>query len=58
MARNSFIYVNTDELVEFPRPISHKVVNIAGMGMEKSLEKRGQLDKVSSYEFVVKSRFF
>jgi hypothetical protein len=46
MARSSFFYVNTDELVDFPRPVSHKVVQIAGMGVKKSLEKRGKLEKV------------
>ncbi|KAI6184876.1 UDP-glucuronosyltransferase [Aphelenchoides bicaudatus] len=45
LAKSSFFYVNTDELVDFPRPISHKVVQIAGMGVKKALEKRGKLEK-------------
>jgi hypothetical protein len=45
-AESSYFYVNTDELVDFPRPISHKVIQIGGMGVRKSLAKRGKLEKV------------
>jgi hypothetical protein len=45
-AESSYFYVNTDELVDFPRPISHKVIQIGGMGVQKSLAKRGKLEKV------------
>lgn len=46
MAKSSYFFVNTDELVDFARPVSHKVVQIGGMGVKKVLEKRGKLEKV------------
>jgi hypothetical protein len=46
MARTSYIMVNTDEYNDFPRPISHKVVNIAGVGMRKAMSSQGQLEQV------------
>lgn len=48
MARSSYFYVNTDEMVDFPRPISHKVVQIAGMGVKKL--KQGELDEVGNVQ--------
>ncbi|CAD5213344.1 unnamed protein product [Bursaphelenchus xylophilus] len=36
IANSSFFWVNTDEFVDFPRPISHKYVNIGGFGMRKN----------------------
>lgn len=45
-AESSYFYVNTDELVDFPRPISHKVVQIGGMNVKKSLKTRGKMEKV------------
>jgi hypothetical protein len=45
-AESSYFYVNTDELVDFPRPISHKVIQIGGMGIQKSLAKRGKMERV------------
>uniref|UniRef100_A0A1I7RYM5 glucuronosyltransferase n=1 Tax=Bursaphelenchus xylophilus TaxID=6326 RepID=A0A1I7RYM5_BURXY len=37
MAEGGYIFINTDEFVDFPKPISHKVVNIGGIGMKKLL---------------------
>ncbi|CAD5209562.1 unnamed protein product [Bursaphelenchus okinawaensis] len=39
MAESGFIFINTDEYVDFPKPISHKIVNIGGIGMKKMLSK-------------------
>ncbi|CAD5209969.1 unnamed protein product [Bursaphelenchus okinawaensis] len=44
IANSSFIWVNTDEYVDFPRPISHKYVNIGGFGMKKALSKINALE--------------
>ncbi|KAI6221638.1 Glucuronosyltransferase [Aphelenchoides besseyi] len=41
----SFLMVNTDEFVEFPRPISHKIISIAGIDMAYTLKNRKGLDK-------------
>jgi hypothetical protein len=62
-AKSSYFYVNTDELVDFPRPISHKVIQIGGMGVQKSLAKRGKLEKVRiisviNSQFLEISRYF
>ncbi|CAD5214068.1 unnamed protein product [Bursaphelenchus xylophilus] len=43
LASASYVWVNTDEFVDFPRPISHKYVNIGGLGMKESLKKAGKL---------------
>uniref|UniRef100_A0A1I7RMB9 glucuronosyltransferase n=1 Tax=Bursaphelenchus xylophilus TaxID=6326 RepID=A0A1I7RMB9_BURXY len=45
IAQSSFIWVNVDEFVDFPRPISHKYINIAGYGMKKAMAKTNKLDQ-------------
>ncbi|KAI6192236.1 UDP-glucuronosyltransferase [Aphelenchoides bicaudatus] len=44
MTRSSYVFVNTDEHVDFPRPISHKIINIGGLRM-KSMQTQGKLDE-------------
>ncbi|KAI6196355.1 UDP-glucuronosyltransferase [Aphelenchoides besseyi] len=44
IAEASLYFVNTDELVDFPRPISHKIINIGGVGMSKAMANIGNLD--------------
>ncbi|CAD5210530.1 unnamed protein product [Bursaphelenchus okinawaensis] len=39
----SYLWINTDEFVDFPRPISHKYINIGGLGMKEQLSKAGEL---------------
>lgn len=42
LAKNiSLVFVNSNEFFEFPRPISHKIVNIGGLvdSKAKKLEK-------------------
>ncbi|KAI6184797.1 Proliferating cell nuclear antigen [Aphelenchoides bicaudatus] len=41
----SYLFINTDEFVNFPAPTSHKMVDIAGVGLEKVVKRNGQLDK-------------
>ena len=53
LAESSYFFVNTDELVDFTRPISHKVVHIAGMGVGKALKKEGQLEKVWIFSYLI-----
>ncbi|CAD5221605.1 unnamed protein product [Bursaphelenchus okinawaensis] len=45
IARTSFVLVNADEFVDYPRPISHKYLNVAGYGMRRAMSKIGSLDK-------------
>ncbi|CAD5228143.1 unnamed protein product [Bursaphelenchus xylophilus] len=44
IARSSFFLVNADEFVDYPRPISHKYINVAGYGMRRAMAKTGELD--------------
>ncbi|KAI6179014.1 UDP-glucuronosyltransferase [Aphelenchoides besseyi] len=44
IAEASLYFVNTDELVDFPRPISHKIINIGGVGMSKAVANVEKLD--------------
>jgi hypothetical protein len=46
----AYWFTNTDELVNFPAATGHKVIDIAGVGMEKTVKKSGQLDKVKLAE--------
>jgi hypothetical protein len=44
----SLIFVNADEVLEFPRPISHKVIYIGGLiGLDK--EKAKKLPEVNIF---------
>ncbi|CAD5214066.1 unnamed protein product [Bursaphelenchus xylophilus] len=43
LATCSYFWVNTDEFVDFPRPISHKYINIGGLGMADNLKKATKL---------------
>ncbi|KAH7725749.1 UDP-glucoronosyl and UDP-glucosyl transferase family protein [Aphelenchoides avenae] len=45
-ARSSYFFVNSDEHVEFARPISHKIIYIAGIGMPKASPLDGQFEAV------------
>lgn len=33
MSQSSFAFINSDELVDFPRPISHRIVYVGGIGV-------------------------
>jgi hypothetical protein len=54
IGNSSFAFVNMDEFVDIPRPITHKYINIAGVGMAKALKNTGKVDiwlEYSSYFF-------
>jgi len=36
VANSSYVFVNADEHIDFPRPISHKFIQIAGVGVAKA----------------------
>lgn len=46
MGNSAFYFVNVDEHIDFPRPISHKIINIGGIGQvqPKPLEKVKPVD--------------
>jgi hypothetical protein len=47
MAQSQYVFINADEYMDFPRPISFKFVNIGGVGMKK-LSTSGEIsDPVS-----------
>lgn len=46
MAQSAYVFVNVDEYLDFPRPISHKMINIGGVGMHKMESSNRTLDPV------------
>lgn len=50
IGNSSYAFVNTDEFVDVSRPITHKYINIAGVGMAKALKNTGTLDRVVSFQ--------
>ncbi len=45
MSQSSFMFVNSNEYLEYPRPISHRIIYIGGIGL---IEPK-PLDKVCIY---------
>ncbi|CAD5226165.1 unnamed protein product [Bursaphelenchus okinawaensis] len=43
MYRAAYVLVNSDEFIDFPRPISHKYINIGGYGMSNLLKQSSEL---------------
>lgn len=53
VANLSFIFTNSDPLLDFPRPTLHKIVDIGGLGVRKPKE----LDKVLLKEDRIRKGF-
>lgn len=49
IANSSYAFINMDEHLDIPRPISHKFISIAGVGMHKALNTKA-MDKASLLE--------
>ncbi|VDM47219.1 unnamed protein product [Toxocara canis] len=45
IAKSTFIFVNADEFVEFPRPITHKIVYVGGIAVDPPKPLDGELRK-------------
>jgi hypothetical protein len=45
MAQSQYVFVNTDEYLDFPRPITNKIINIGGIGVRTASDRK--LDPVS-----------
>ncbi|KAI6216556.1 UDP-glucuronosyltransferase [Aphelenchoides fujianensis] len=45
ITNSSFLFVNTDEYVEFPRPYTSKIISIAGVDMQNTLDNRTGLSE-------------
>uniref|UniRef100_A0A915B6U5 glucuronosyltransferase n=1 Tax=Parascaris univalens TaxID=6257 RepID=A0A915B6U5_PARUN len=43
IARSSFLFVNSEDFTEFPRPLNHKIIFIGGIGAQKAKPLEGEL---------------
>uniref|UniRef100_F1LE01 glucuronosyltransferase n=1 Tax=Ascaris suum TaxID=6253 RepID=F1LE01_ASCSU len=46
ISKSTFVFVNADEFVEFPRPITHKIVYVGGIAVDKPKPLRKEFRKV------------
>uniref|UniRef100_A0A914S304 glucuronosyltransferase n=1 Tax=Parascaris equorum TaxID=6256 RepID=A0A914S304_PAREQ len=46
ISKSTFVFVNADEFVEFPRPITHKIVYVGGIAVDKPKPLEKELKKV------------
>uniref|UniRef100_A0A9J2PIP0 glucuronosyltransferase n=1 Tax=Ascaris lumbricoides TaxID=6252 RepID=A0A9J2PIP0_ASCLU len=46
IARSSFLFVNSEDFTEFPRPLNHKIIFIGGIGVQKAKPLKGELKNV------------
>ncbi|KAH7691433.1 UDP-glucoronosyl and UDP-glucosyl transferase, partial [Aphelenchoides avenae] len=55
IALSSYFFVNSEEHVAYPRPITHKIIDVGGMGMPKAAQLDEKFERIlrSSKEGVV-----